>query len=48
MIYIRAIVQFKEKYIVREIRAGNKILIESTSNSNEYYLVGADDVVISL
>ena len=54
MIHIRAIVQFKannrdkQKYIVREIRAGNKILIESTSNSNKYYLVGADDVVISL
>lgn len=50
MIYIRAIVQFKannrdkQKYIVREIRAGNKILIECTSNPNEYYLVGADDV----
>lgn len=50
MIHIRAIVQFKannrdkSKYIVREIRAGNKILVESTVNSNEYYVVEEDDV----
>lgn len=53
MIHIRAIVQFKannrdkSKYIVREIRAGNKVLIESTVNPNEYYLVDVEDVVIS-
>lgn len=52
MIHVRAIVQFKannrdkQKYIVREIRAGNKVLVQSMVNYAEYYLVGADDVVI--
>lgn len=53
MIHIRAIVKFKannrdkQDYIVRELRAGNKVLIESTVNPNEYYLVGVEDVAIS-
>lgn len=53
MIHIRAIVKFKannrdrSKYIVREIRAGHKVLVQSLDNSSEYYLVGVDDVVIS-
>lgn len=50
MIAIRSIVRFiannrdQSNYIVRELRAGNKVLVQSLSQDDEYYLVNAVDL----
>lgn len=51
MIAIRSIVKFKyknrddAKYIVRELRMGNKVLIQSL-DGEDYYLVPVDDLEV--
>lgn len=50
MIAIRSIVRFiannrdQSNYIVRELRAGNKVLVQSLSQNDEYYLVDVGDL----
>lgn len=50
MVAIRSIVRFiannrdQSNYIVREIRMGNKVLVQSLSQDDEYYLVDVGDL----
>ena len=52
MIAIRSIVRFiannrdQSHYIVRELRAGNKVLVQSLSQDDEYYLVDVGDLEV--
>lgn len=52
MIAIRSIVRFiannrdQSNYIVREIRMGNKVLVQSLSQDDEYYLVDVVDLEV--
>ena len=52
MIAIRSIVKFKannrdqSKYIVREIRMGGKVLVQSLESNDEYYIVPVDDLEV--
>lgn len=51
MITVRSIVKFisknldEGKFIVRELRCGDKVLIESLKDGS-YYIVGVDDVEV--